>query len=350
MKLNHFFESSVDMLCIANYEGYFVNVNPSFIKLLGYSKEELFSRKINEFVFEEDRATTDKIRSGIHKNVPLIHFQNRYVSKSGRLVWLSWSAVPIDDEKLVYAIAKDITHEQGLKTDWVKEMTKLKNVNQDLIRLNYTTSHDLRAPVNNLLSLFELLDLSQIKDKETIKLLSYMEISARGVKDALENYLDLIQNAGKNINNLTEIHFERILHKTKNTLSSLLSCSNTEIRCDFSKCESVVFDKDYMESIFLNLFTNSVKYARPGFPPRIELTTKIKEGQKELIYRDYGQGFDMEKNGHKIFGLHQRFNEIEEGKGVGLYLIHSQITSLGGNISVESEPGKGATFYLNFPI
>lgn len=350
MKLNHFFESSVDILCIANYEGYFIDVNPSFIKLLGYSKQELLSRKIDEFVFEEDRAATDKIRSGIHKNVPLIHFQNRYVSKSGSLIWLSWSAVPVDEEKLVYAIAKDITHERQLKTDWMKEMTKLKNVNKDLIRLNYTTSHDLRAPLNNLLSLFELLDLSQIKDEETIKLLSFMEISANEVKDSLENYLDLMQNAGENVNNLTEIYFERMLHKTKNTLSSLLSGSNTEIHGDFNKCESVVFDKNYMESIFLNLFTNSVKYALPGVPPRIELTTKIKEGQKELIYKDYGQGFDMKKNGHKIFGLHQRFNEIEEGKGVGLYLIHSQITSLGGNISVESEPGKGATFYLKFPM
>lgn len=349
MELKRFFESSVDMLCIANYEGYFVNVNPAFIKLLGYSKEELFSKKINEFVYEEDRVATENIRNGIHQNVPLIHFQNRYVSKSGDLVWLSWSAVPVEDEKLVYAIAKDITHEQQQRTDWIKEMAQLQNVNKDLVRLNYTTSHDLRAPINNLLSLFELLDLSQIKDDETMELINYMKLSAKGVKDSLENYLNLMQNAGSNKNNLTEVYFEKVLHKTKSTLSSLLSGSNVDIESDFTACKSVVFDQNYMESIFLNLFTNSIKYARPGVSPRIELTTKTQNGQKELIYKDYGQGFDMEKNGDKIFGLHQRFNEIEEGKGVGLYLIHSQLTSLGGSISLESEPGKGATFYLKFP-
>ncbi|MEH6512903.1 MAG: PAS domain-containing sensor histidine kinase [Maribacter arcticus] len=345
----HFFDSSVDMLCIANYEGYFVEVNPAFMNLLGFSREELVSKKINDFVFDHDKDSTQEIREGIHKNEKLINFQNRYVSKLGEIVWLSWSAVPVDTEKLVYAIARDITDEMNLKNERILELTKLKSVNEDLIRLNYTTSHDLRAPINNLISLFDVLDYSVIKDEDTMQILRYMEVSAKGVKESLESYLNLIESASKGLHSFTEVFFDNILVKTRSTLSAIIKSSQSQIDFDFSNCESAYFDNAYMESIFLNLMTNSIKYTIPGSPPKMEIRTEIRDGKKTLLFKDYGQGFDMEKNGDKIFELNQRFNDTQEGKGVGLYLIQNQINSLGGAISVESEPNKGATFSVAFP-
>tara|TARA_R110002050_G_scaffold87939_1_gene186066 strand:+ start:10748 stop:11890 length:1143 start_codon:yes stop_codon:yes gene_type:complete len=345
----HFFDSSVDMLCIANYDGYFVDINPAFVGLLGYTKEELLSRRINDFVFDHDKDSTQEIREGIHKNEKLINFQNRYVSKLGEIVWLSWTAVPVDSEKLVYAIARDITEEIKLKNERILEFTKLKSVNEDLVRLNYTTSHDLRAPINNLISLFDILDFSMIKDEDTMQILRYMEVSAKGVKESLESYLSLIDNASKGLHSLSEVFFENILAKTRSTLSAIIKGSKAQIDFDFSNCQSAYFDNAYMESIFLNLMTNSIKYKLPGSPPKMEIRTEIKDGKKVLLFKDYGQGFDMEKNGDKIFGLNQRFNNTQEGKGIGLYLIQNQINSLGGGISVESEPNKGATFIVVFP-
>lgn len=349
MKLNHFFDSSVDMLCIANYDGYFEDVNPAFINLLEYTKEELFSKKINDFVFDEDKDATQQTRASLHENKKLLSFQNRYVSKSGKIIWLSWSAVPVDEEKLVYAIAKDITSEMNLKNERILEFAKLKTVNEDLVRLNYTTSHDLRAPMNNLISLFDVLDFSVIHDEDTIQVLRYMEISAKGVKESLEKYLSLAENASKGLSSLTEVSFETILAKIQSTLGSILKNSKTEIDFDFSVYESVYFDNAYMESIFLNLITNSIKYTIQGVPPKIEIKSDFIEGKKVLLFKDYGQGFDMEKNGHKIFGLNQRFNTTEDGKGVGLFLIHNQINSLGGTISVASAPNEGAEFTITFP-
>ncbi|APQ17989.1 sensor histidine kinase [Maribacter hydrothermalis] len=345
---NHFFDSSIDMLCIANYDGYFVEINPAFINLLGYTKEELMSRKINDFVFDHDKDSTQKIRAGIHENKKLMSFQNRYVSKTGDIVWLSWSAVPVDEQKLVYAIARDITDEMNHTNQRILEFEKLKNVNEDLVRLNYTTTHDLRAPVNNLISLFELLDYSVINDQDTVQILRYMEVSAKNVKESLENYLILMENASKGLNTLTEVYFDTILTKIKSTLSSIIKGSSTQINSDFTRCKSVFFDNAYMESIFLNLITNSIKYTLPDEPPRMEIRTYIENGKKVLVFKDYGLGFDMKKNGDKIFGLNQRFNDSKEGKGVGLYLIKNQINSLGSTISVESQPNKGAIFKITF--
>ena len=336
------------MLCIANYDGYFEDVNPAFMKLLGYDKEELMSRKINDFVFEEDKEVTQQTRASLHENKKLISFQNRYVTKSGGVVWLSWSAVPVDSEKLVYAIAKDITHEMNLKNARILEFAKMKTVNDDLVRLNYTTSHDLRAPLNNLISLFDVLDYN-VLDDDTLQILRYMEISAKGVKESLENYLKLIENARKGLNTLTEIYFAHVLAKTQNVLSSIIKNSKTSISYDFTLCKSVLFDNSYMESIFLNLITNAIKYTIPGEAPRIEIKTEFVDDKIVLYFKDYGQGFDMIKNGSKIFGLNERFNTEQDGKGVGLYLIHNQINSLGGTITVDSELNKGALFTIVFP-
>ena len=108
IKFYPFFESSLDLLCVANFEGYFLDVNPAFLNMIGYTKEELRSKKISEFIYEEDRQATNQVQKGLYENRSTVNFENRYRTKRGELVWLSWTAVPIDDKKLVYAIARDI--------------------------------------------------------------------------------------------------------------------------------------------------------------------------------------------------------------------------------------------------
>src|ERR1700760_2729395 len=84
-----FFELSPDLLCIAGYDGYFKKINPTVSKVLGYTNEELFARPIDSFVHPEDRGLTAKKRDNIKKDNPLLNFENRYVTKSGEIVWLS---------------------------------------------------------------------------------------------------------------------------------------------------------------------------------------------------------------------------------------------------------------------
>ncbi|MGB3151814.1 MAG: PAS domain-containing sensor histidine kinase [Maribacter sp.] len=346
--LKPFFELSLDLLCIANFDGYFVDVNPAFLRMIGYTKEELFKKKINEFIYEEDRPSTQKIREGIHKSQSIINFENRYCTKSGGLVWLSWSAVPMVEEKLVYAIAKDITHDKILKNERSNEMAKLRTKSENLATLNLITSHDLRSPVNSMISLFDFIDYKEIKNKETLEVLKYIELAANGVKNSLDNYLEALKRNQSGLKALTRVFLKNSLSNAINSIGSLIQNTNTKIASDFSEFGSVHFDKEYMESIFLNLITNAIKYAKPGVAPVIKISSSFKDGQKVLTVKDNGKGFDMEKVGHKIFGLGERFDDSKDGKGVGLYLIHNQLKSLNGSITVKSELDKGATFYIRF--
>jgi sensor histidine kinase regulating citrate/malate metabolism len=82
--------------------------------------------------------------------------------------------------------------------------------------------------------------------------------------------------------------------------------------------------------------------------PEISIKTEIQGGETILTYSDNGIGFDINQVKDKIFGLHQKFHHHPESRGIGLYLIHAQITSLGGTIGVDSKINIGTTFKISF--
>jgi PAS domain S-box-containing protein len=115
--LDHFYELSPDLLCIVGFDGYFKKINPAVSKLLGYTEAELFEKQIREFIYPDDRNITDKNREHLLKNAPLLNYENRYIKKNGEIIWLSWTAMPVLDEQLVYAIAKNITQKKKQEED-----------------------------------------------------------------------------------------------------------------------------------------------------------------------------------------------------------------------------------------
>ncbi|MEC7265596.1 MAG: PAS domain-containing sensor histidine kinase [Bacteroidota bacterium] len=348
LQLDPFFDLSKDCLCIADYEGYFVKINPAFIALLGYSEEELKSRLISDFIYHEDRQLTASHRQRLKDNVPLINFENRYVCKSGDLVWLHWTSTPMENERLIYAIAKDITHKKKLEADRISHLGELSEANDKLKQLNYTTSHDLRSPLNNLLSLMDLIDLTKIDDEETLELIRYIRLSAEGLNTSLNSFVDTFKENDISRKNLEEVDFKASLQKVRNSIGTLIQNAEAKFHLDFSGLESVRFNKAYMESIFLNFISNSIKYARPNVAPSISIVTEQRDGVQTLTYSDNGLGIDLEKVGHLIFNLNQKFHDNEDSKGVGLYLIYNYITGLGGTIEVDSKVNEGTTFTIQF--
>ncbi|WP_216641603.1 PAS domain-containing sensor histidine kinase [Pedobacter ginsengisoli] len=343
-----FFEVSQDLMCIAGFDGYFKRINPAVSKLLGYTNEELFSRPINSFVYEEDKNITEELRKNLRKNLPLLNFENRYQTKKGEIVWLSWTSIPVPESELVYAIAKNVTHKKKLEEERNKLLISLSKINEELQHLTHMASHDLRAPVNNLLAIFSLLDTSTIQDKETKNLVNILHSTTEGLKVTLNYYLDAASEK-KSVHVPTEdLNLHQSLKGVFQSINSLILGSRAIINIDFSEFETINFNRVYMDSIFLNLITNSIKYAKPDSHPDISIATRKTNGVHQLIFTDQGQGFDMEKVKHKIFGLHQTFHNHTESKGIGLYLVYNHINSLGGHIDVESKVNEGVKFVLTF--
>ena len=103
---------SADLLCVAGTDGYFKRVNPAFTQVLGYTEAELLSQPIAGWIHPEDRDATTSKFSHMAESGETAKFRNRFEGKNGKYTWLSWTAVPIVEEGLIYAAARDVTQEQ----------------------------------------------------------------------------------------------------------------------------------------------------------------------------------------------------------------------------------------------
>ena len=342
-----FFEMTPDLVCIAGFDGYFKKVNPAVLEVLGYSYEELYAKPVNHFVFEEDKEKTTIVRKSLLNAVPLVDFENRYVTKSGEIVWLSWSSQPIEQAKLVFAIAKNITQRKELEAERNNLLTNLTEINKDLRHIGHMTSHDLRSPVNNLLSIYELLDYSKITDKNTLDLLDVFKLCCEDLREKLNYYSKELRDKQSLYIPYEEVALNKIVKKVSKSISLQLKNSGATISSDFSELKKISSNPNYLESIFLNLITNSIKYRKPGISPVITITSKLVEDKIQLTFSDNGLGFDMDKIGDKIFGFQQTFNNKEDSQGIGLYLVYNHVKALGGTIEVESTLNLGTTFRIN---
>lgn len=345
-----YFDLSPDLLCIAGYDGYFKKINKAVSKLLGYSFEELYATPINEFVYKDDQDVTEQMRKELTRSKPLYNFENRYRTKNGDIVWLTWTSFPIEEDQVIFAIAKDITHKKQLEAERNQVLSNLTALNKDLRQLSYTTSHDLRAPVAGLISVLRLLDLSRIRDQETLELVEIIKLAGESLNQTLNNYAAILNKRKEEEQvEVVSLDLRKHLDNVKRSIRYLIQTSQTTIFSDFSALPFIDCDAAYLESIFLNLITNAIKYCRPDRLPMIRIYSRKEDGHRQLIFSDNGIGFDMEKVKGKVFGLHQKFHDHPDSNGVGLYLVHSYVTGLGGQIRLESSPNQGATFIIDLP-
>lgn len=343
-----FFDLSPDLLCIAGYDGYFKKINPAVSKLLGYSEEVLYSTPIDDFIHPDDRKLTSATREKMKISDPLFYHENRYKKKDGEYIWLSWTAMPIKKEKLVFAVAKEITHKKLLEKERQKLLDDFTEVNHQLKQLALTTSHDLRSPISSIIMGFDLLDTSKIEDQQTKELLDIIKSTGENFTLTLNNYLNVLSDKHGIQSTIEEIDIEQCLNEVLPPIRFLIERNNATIHTDFSELTVVRFDRTKLESIFLNLISNSIKYRKVEHPPEISIYTEILKGEKRLIVSDNGMGLDMDEAKDKIFKLHQTFHNNADSKGVGLYLVHNHVTGMGGKIEVKSSVNKGTTFIITF--
>lgn len=347
--LEFFFELSPDFMCIAGFDGYFKKINAAVIDILGYAEEELLNEPIFNFIHPEDRELTSEKRKMLLESSILTQFENRYLHKNGSVIWLQWSSIAIKEEQLIYAMAKNITAKKTIELQRDDLLRNLSEVNRELKVFNYNTSHDLRSPMSNLLALHELIDEKSIEDEELAEYIDLLKLATQNLNQIICKTMDdWIKRDQKSIK-IRKIDIAHSLEQTCNSIQQLIVQDGVTIHSNFDEAPYVQFSPEYFQSILLNLITNSIKYSRPEIPSIITLKSTIEDNKVVLTYTDNGIGIDLKKADGRIFKLHQRFQESDSNsKGIGLYLIHNHINSLGGAVSVYSKPNKGTTFRLEF--
>ncbi|UMB53101.1 PAS domain S-box protein [Lutibacter sp. A64] len=224
---------------------------------------------------------------------------------------------------------------------------KLTSQNNQLASFAHITSHNLRAPVSNLNSLLQIYKMAE-SDEERSMLFEKFEKVIDHLTSTLNTLVDAIRIRDDSSKNIEKILFKDILNKTMEILTGQIIETETNITSNFTNAPSISYNKTYLESIFLNLITNSIKYRSIERAPKITIETTNLNGRIQLSITDNGLGIDLNKHGHKLFGLNKTFHRHAEAKGVGLYLTKIQIESMGGTISASSKVNEGTTFTITF--
>jgi PAS domain S-box-containing protein len=115
-QLDRIFSFSPDIICVAGMDGYFKQINPAMSRLLGYSQDELLTQPISSFTHPDDRLKTENEIDALNLNEGANSFQNRFITKSGKVVWLSWTTRTFFEEGKIYSIARDVTEQKELET------------------------------------------------------------------------------------------------------------------------------------------------------------------------------------------------------------------------------------------
>ena len=280
------------------------------------------------------------------------HFEAHYATMD---IWFEISAYP--SPKGLSVFFKDITDRKSSETklkslneNLQKYADELLSSNKGLEQFSYIISHNLRAPVANILGLTEILQSGE-NDSETSR--SLMEDLITNVQRLDEVIMDLnnILRVKDVLNESKEkVRITDLLISIRQSIQNMIDEESMTFNLAGVQIDEIYSLKSYMHSIFLNLVTNSIKYRRPNQLLKIEIESCAEKGVLTIIYKDNGRGIDMKKNGDNIFSLYKRFHRDIEGKGIGLFMVKTQTEILGGKVNLQSQVDKGVEFTFEFTI
>jgi len=329
-----------------------VYVNPAFSVMTGYESYEMIGKSPDIL-----RGPNSDI-NGIKKIVAAI--KNREESliemisykKNKEEFWLRFSMIPIynSENELSHwvSIQRDVSDEKKQEKEKEQLIRELTKNNKDLKEFSYITSHNLRAPLSNLTGLLNLMEDITIEDSELKEILFGFNKSTHLLNDTV-NDLTKVMIIKDNLSIQKEaLSLKEVFENVFSQLSFQIDTYKPILKIDFEKVSVLNANKTYIESILLNLLTNSIKYSAEDRALKISVTASQLKDSITLVFKDNGIGIDLERNRDKVFGLYQRFHDYPDSKGLGLYLVKSQVEAMGGTINIESEVNKGTIFTLIF--
>ncbi len=380
-ELSHFFDLSLDMLCIAGFDGYFKRVNPAWEKTLGYTREELLAKPYADLVHPDDRESTyteaRKLASGSHT----VSFENRYLAKDGSYRWLLWNATPFVERGLIYAAARDFTDrklaEEELKrfaremeiakqtqeenaarlAGLVKELDMAKHRAEDATRTKSeflaNMSHEIRTPLNAIVGMTDLALETRLTPEQR-EYLGAVQDAANSLLMLVNDILDFSKiEAHKLVLERLDFSLRDTLEDTLKVLALRAHEKGLELACHIpvETPNALVGDPGRLRQVIINLVGNAVKFTENG---EVVLQVSL-ESQSEFevclhfSVRDTGVGIPEDKQ-QLIFEAFAQLDSSASrrygGTGLGLAISSQLVQAMSGRTWVDSQPDKGSTFHF----
>ena len=329
-----------------------IYANPAFSVMSGYSYNEIIGKSPDMFIGENsDLKEYQKLIKAINDKKEC-QIETISYTKNNEEYLVRFSMIPVynSENELSHwiSIQRDISQEKKQEIEKEKLIVELIQKNKDLKQFSYITSHNLRAPLSNLTGLLTLIDDIPIENLELKEILSGFNKSTHLLNETINDLVKVIV-IKENSSLLKEaIQLEDVFAKVINQLSFQIEVAKPTININLNEASVLNSNKAYLESIILNLITNSLKFKSENRALEINITASKIGNITTILFSDNGIGIDLKRNRNKVFGLYQRFHNHSDSRGLGLYLVKSQVETMGGTIEIESEANKGTTFTLTF--
>ncbi|HCC08191.1 MAG TPA: PAS domain-containing sensor histidine kinase [Clostridiales bacterium] len=356
-----YFNTAINLMGIAGTDGYFRRINPEWIRVLGWTKEELMSKPYVEYVHPDYREKAKKQLIELASGSDILGYECKFICKDGNYKWIESNLRKLYDSDIVIISAQDITLRKEIEIMNV-ELEKSKQM--EIIKSEFfaNISHELRTPLNIILSALQV-EENDKDDKddnelcnECVHQTSYHKIIKQNTYRLLKlvnNIVDLtkmdlgyfdIHKQNCNIVNIVE----------EITLSTSQYVEGRGITLEFDtdiEERIIACDPDKIERILLNLLSNAVKFTEPG--GNIWINVHAREDKTIISVKDNGIGIEKEK----INIIFEKFIQVDksltrrcEGSGIGLSIVKLLVEMHKGKIYVKSELGKGSEFIIELPM
>ena len=219
--------------------------------------------------------------------------------------------------------------------------------NQKLVNFAHIVSHNLRSNSTNISMISGML-LSNKGVSKTKEFLEMIQKSSEKLEETLNQLNEIVKIQSTPESDIESVAVLPILKDVFEGINAIVEDSKAKININFDDTLRVYGFKPYLNSIFQNLLTNSIKYRNPQ--KRLEITVEAEtlKNQTILSFKDNGLGIDLKKHGKNLFGMYKTFHGNKDAKGIGLFMTKNQVEAMNGRIEVRSEVGQGATFMLYF--
>lgn len=303
-------------------------------------------KSLMEIIHSEDRDSFDqdvnkcieqKVGHDIIHRIVVGNGEVRYIHEKGRAFY--------DHEGKAFRMrgtAQDVTKDVLSNKQIVEQNHELQN----FVRI---ISHNLRGPISNLLMLSKIYEWGENDMNDDI--LKKIEHTTEALDQTIKDLHHSLALKSADKEKFREVHLKNVMKDVDGLLSEEIVKNKASIQTNFSDVDTVYGAKSYVVNIFYNLILNAINYSKEGVPAVVQITAEQSEQAIILRFSDNGIGMDLtpEKE-RKIFDMYGRLSGATEGKGLGLYLVKTQVEAMDGKIKVESEKGVGTTFIITFPI
>lgn len=327
--------------------------NPAAERLFGYTAAEVRGRPVSDFiaVTNDVGAAREERRRAIAAG-STVRSEMRIKHRGGHWLDVQYSSMPILEHGVpvgYVSVLLDITARKRLEAELRERVEELTTANHELESFSYSVSHDLRAPVRAIDGFSELLEESAATtmDEESRRMLGLVRKNAKRMGLLIDDLLALARYSRQPLQEET-VDLDALVRATSD--EALRAEPKRKIASQIAALPSVHGDESLLRQVFLNLYSNAVKYTRGRTEALIETTVEETVDEVIVTVKDNGAGFDM-RYAAKLFGTFERLHTVKEfeGTGIGLALVARIVKRHGGRVWGEGEVNKGATFHVALP-